>query len=54
MRGFVGDVTLAARRLLATPLFTIFAMLSLAGRCRRHHRGLLRCRCDLPEGTRHQ
>jgi putative ABC transport system permease protein len=30
MRGFFGDVTLAARRLLATPLFTIFAVLSLA------------------------
>ena len=30
MRGFSGDVTLAARRLLATPLFTIFAVLSLA------------------------
>src|SRR5687767_103530 len=30
MRGFSRDVSLAVRRLLATPLFTVFAVLSLA------------------------
>ena len=29
-QGFWGDLKLAVRRLLATPLFTIFAVLSLA------------------------
>src|SRR5215203_164720 len=30
MQGFGRDVSLAARRLIATPLFTVFAILSLA------------------------